>query len=99
VGAGHRRRGRQAGTVGGGGGAGCNGGRGETARLAFRLPLGLASAGLGQGLRGRRGDGQGTAGRSATRRRDRSGAWLPGFGKWGCVFMGLMVLYLSTAGK
>ena len=38
-------------------------------------------------------------GRSATRRRDRSGAWPPGLGNWGCVVMGPMVLSLSTDGK
>ena len=38
-------------------------------------------------------------GRSATRRRDRSSAWAPGFVKWSCVVMGPMVHYLSTAGK
>ena len=38
----------------------------------------------------------GAVGRSATRRLDRSGAWVPGLGNWGCVVMGSMVLYLST---
>ena len=46
--------------------------------------------------RGRQEDGRRAAGRSATRRRDRSGAWLPGLGIRGCVVMGPMVLYLST---